>query len=274
MRSPGAVARGSKLVNLARRRSLGRLLISACLPADVVPSPVMPWRSRVARALNRPPQAWQSESVPTIGRRARALRGLLLEAGLQPNNATPARPTGAEHHGELLGLYRSLGGLLERPVWRPGTWDLSFDGALVVELDEQLHFNRYRGLTLGASWSPALPWTDAYRVYCARHEERCLRDGRGQQRWTNPSCARHFSGGPVGDLAAGAPRWKQRAFYDALKDTAPAAGLQLAFARIAIHDAVDGKVLDDVLEGRSRVDPQAVLELVEARTARPARAES
>jgi hypothetical protein len=208
--------------------------------------------------------------VAAIGKRARALRGLLLEAGLRPTDTTPARPTGAAHHRELLALYRSLGGLLKRPTWRPGVWDLSFGGPLVVELDEQLHFNRYRARTLDTSWSSALPWTHIYRSYCVRYEERCLRDGRGQQRWTNPSCRRNFSGGPAGDLAAGAPRWKQRAFYDALKDSAPAAGLPLAFARIAIYDVVGGELLDDVLEGRTSVDPLRLLELVEARTARPA----
>ena len=43
--------------------------------------------------------------------------------------------------------YRALGGLQTAPELRPGSWDLLVDGVL-VELDEQLHFNRYRALTL------------------------------------------------------------------------------------------------------------------------------
>jgi uncharacterized integral membrane protein (TIGR00698 family) len=50
--------------------------------------------------------------------------------------AAPPGPTGVEHHAELLALYRRLGGLLEAPVLRPGAWDLTFEGGLVVELDE------------------------------------------------------------------------------------------------------------------------------------------
>jgi hypothetical protein len=98
-------------------------------------------------------------------------------------------------------------------------------------------------------------------------EDRCLRDGRSQQRWSNASSARQFSGGAVGDLRAGAPRWKQRAFYDALKDTAPSAGPELSLARLSIYDLLDGSVLDDVLAGRAQVYPKAVLALVQARTA-------
>lgn len=65
----------------------------------------------------------------------------------------PARPglndlTEAE---ELLHLYRSLGGAQERPDLRSGLWDLVFAGPFLVELDEELHFNRYRAATLAAS---------------------------------------------------------------------------------------------------------------------------
>lgn len=200
------------------------------------------------------------------GKRALALRAVLADARLTPLTTRLARPTGAEHREELLALYSELGGLIETPVWRPGGWDLIFEGQLVVELDEQLHFNRYRALTLRSSWSAALPWTGPYLKYCADHEDRCLRDGRGQQRWTNASCSRNFSGGLPGDLKAGAPRWKQRAFYDAIKDTTPTTTLGIAIARVAIYDLVTGVPLDDILEGRVSAEPSDVLELVRART--------
>jgi hypothetical protein len=72
-----------------------------------------------------------------------------------------------------------------------------------------------------------------------------------------------------GDLDAGAPRWKQRAFYDALKDTAPTAGLELAVAHVAIYDTVQAQLLDDILEERGSVDPAAVLTLVCDRAVQP-----
>ena len=37
------------------------------------------------------------------------------------------------------------------PRFRPGRWDLVFEEDLVVELDEELHFNRYRASTLTTS---------------------------------------------------------------------------------------------------------------------------
>jgi hypothetical protein len=45
---------------------------------------------------------------------------------------------------------------------RLSAWDLEFDG-IAVELDEHLHFNRYRGLTLK---SPRYSW---YRVFLSRN---------------------------------------------------------------------------------------------------------
>lgn len=57
---------------------------------------------------------------------------------------------------------------------RPNSWDLALDGGLLVELDEELHFNRYRRQTLQAPWAQALPWTDPYLEYCNAEEERCL----------------------------------------------------------------------------------------------------
>ena len=205
----------------------------------------------------------------STGTRARKLRELLIAAGLRPSALNPARPTGSDHKAELSALYRDLGGVLTDPVFRPGGWDLVFDEPLlVIELDEQLHFNRYRAATLSASWATSLPWTANYWQYCAAHEEACLRDGAWGQRWTNASAARMFSGGPAGDLGgAGAPRWKQRALYDAIKDTAPAAGIAMDFARVATYDSVDGVLLDDVLESRAVAAPAAILELVGARTA-------
>jgi hypothetical protein len=76
-----------------------------------------------------------------------------------------------------------------------------------------------------------------------------------------------FAGGPVGHLdGPGAPRWKQRAFYDAVKDSAAGSVIDLAIARVAIYDLVNGAVLGDVLERRAFAEPAAVLALIEQRT--------
>lgn len=123
---------------------------------------------------------------------------------------------------------------------RPGGWDLAFntpDGLLLLELDEEQHFNRYRALTLEATSDLGLPWTPAYQAYNRDHEHRLLPGWGTGQRWTNPSAARFF-GQPStpGDFTGnGAPRWRQRAFYDAVKDVL--SGRRLA--RISVHDSLD-----------------------------------
>jgi hypothetical protein len=138
----------------------------------------------------------------------------------------------------------------------------------VVELDEELHFNRYRLRSLDAPWSSGLPWREAYRAQCAAHEPACLRKGLSQGRWTNASSARMFAGGAPGDLSdgAGSPRWKQRALYDAMKDAAPALRI-VGVSRVSVHDVVGGVRLEDVLRGRVAVSPERIRHLVECRLA-------
>ena len=202
------------------------------------------------------------------GARAANLSALLVAAGLRP---APAPPAPRLHRAlssaaEIDGLYRALGGTLDEPTLRPGAWDLSFEGGLVVELDEELHFNRYRSATLQPTWGASLPWRADYLRYCAEHEPACLAAATWGKRWTNPSCARLFGeGGAPGHLAgAGAPRWKQRALYDAMKD-APAVEGVVQLARVATVDHVGGVLLGHVLEGRAEAEPEAVANLVRQR---------
>ena len=50
------------------------------------------------------------------------------------------------------------------------------------------------------------------------------------------------SGSQPGDLASegGAPRWKQRAIYDAMKDTVAAGAKGVRVARLSVYDNVSG----------------------------------
>jgi hypothetical protein len=154
---------------------------------------------------------------------------------------------------EVADLYRKLGGRKEPESLKPGARDVFVDGVL-VELDEQLHFNRYRALTLqarsynGISRFPLA----AYRSFCTTREDACLKHGRGQGRWTNPSTEAHF--GPAssrGDLAGnGSPRWKQRAVYDLMKDLTQLNPGAAPLARIAIWDplpGLPGRTVEDVV---------------------------
>jgi len=163
------------------------------------------------------------------GRRATALRELLVAAGWRPS-AAPAPPRVTllppARREAIVDLYAVLGGRADPASLRPGSWDLAFEAGVVVELDEELHFNRYRLATLVPRWTEQLPWRSRYTTFCTERESECLAAGRWGRRWTNPSCEGHFGApDPPGQLVpAGSPRWKQRALYDAIKDAAGIAG--------------------------------------------------
>jgi hypothetical protein len=172
---------------------------------------------------------------------------------------------------ELIELYQALGGKEPIRALRPGAWDLAFIGGLVVELDEELHFNRYRLRTLQAPWNARLPWHDAYLDLCDRHEQACLGAGRWGKRWTSRSCESMF--GPPGEAGvlegAGAPRWKQRALYDAIKDIAALTSNALHLVRLSVWDTIDDVRLGDALSGGAPIDDERLRELVAERTTSP-----
>lgn len=174
---------------------------------------------------------------------------------------------------EVHRVYRELGGSLDAFPTRHGKWDIECDG-FVVELDEEQHFNRYRRTTLDSAVYKALPTfpLDLYREYCVDRERDCLRKAGFGRYWTNVSCERHFgSAGAKGDLVSGgSPRWKQRAFYDFLKDLGPLiCGINVV--RISIYDIVAGsasrRTVGQILKlgAPSRDDGEALKRLVVSR---------
>lgn len=201
------------------------------------------------------------------GARASVLDQVLLQAGLTRASARPRAPRIADLPvplaGEIFDLYHRIGGKLADPAFRPGAWDLPYSN-VIVELDEDMHFNRYRALTLEARFAAVLPWAAAYRKHAGGHEGRA---GTGGRRWTSPPAERMF--GPADEKwvfnRGGAPRWKQRALYDAIKDAAAAAGL-VQLARVSIYDAVDGIRIEDALRGRDTIAPASLRRFVESRS--------
>jgi len=210
--------------------------------------------------------------VVRTGARATVLAGLLKQGGCTADAHVRPAPRIADFESaiadDLVTLYRDLGGIHDPPDLRPGPWDLSFDGIL-IELDEELHFNRYRGSTLGYAWASRTPWASRYRDMCTEREGRCLRAGKWGQRWTSKSSARMFgAGAPPGRLddIGGAPRWKQRAMYDAMKDAVAANAADIRVARLSVWDEVSGELLGNVLEGRGSLHFDDLLGLLSTRT--------
>ena len=115
---------------------------------------------------------------------------------------------------DIAELYRALGGRAEVSKLRPGAWDLAFADGLILELDEELHFNRYRRQALQAASCAPLPWRDEYLQLC---EARLIQLPRGWKvgQTMDGSVVRRVMFGEAGASGnleqAGAPRWKQRA---------------------------------------------------------------
>ncbi len=189
------------------------------------------------------------------GERARNLKKLVSRVADVRDKVTLSRPTWddlvvAGVAREVIRVYRMLGGIHEQPRIAPGPWDLQID-EVAIELDEETHFNRYRALTLDSSLYRRLDHLDAgaYRAWCASREAACLTYGKY---WSTSSSEREF--GPPGPRASlsgrGAPRWKQRAFYDLIKDLSPIVG-HLKVTRVSIYDTVScrgsAETLDELL---------------------------
>lgn len=213
-------------------------------------------------------------------KRSDVLADLLMSVDAEVGGPPAGRPGLDELEPELAravkDCYRKLGGRVENPRLRPGAWDLVVNNVM-VELDEDLHFNRYRALTLDSetySMLAGFPLGD-YRSYAAAREADCLAAGSYGGKWTNASCERHF--GPAGSLrdlrGAGAPRWRQRALYDFMKDLAPLQDGTMV-ARIAIWDPLPGvadSLVNDALLGRvaSDVAAASLLQLFAERVMAP-----
>jgi hypothetical protein len=216
--------------------------------------------------------SWETLGVVATGKRAVALEALLVRAGYKVAHARPSAPRAGDFSPENLqrvdAIYRALGGTAADARFRPGPWDLAFDGGLVVELDEELHFNRYRRSTFEQAWTSLTPWREDYLMFTLDCEPACLAAGQWGKRWTNTSCERLFGAAdPPGTFVpVGAPRWKQRALYDAMKDIWTLGDRHLQLARLATVDVMGGTRLADALEGRAMLDLDALRELLVRRT--------
>lgn len=75
--------------------------------------------------------------------------------------------------------YRLLGGVGSIPKVSPGSWDVILHSC-VVELDEELHFNRHRLLTLQSPVYDRLPNfpRDRYRTFWRQFESECFKAGK------------------------------------------------------------------------------------------------
>ena len=210
-------------------------------------------------------------------KRQNALALALQQLGFAPgrNPQVPRFPGLLEPTASwVLETYKQLGGVLDMPTLKPLGWDIPTTSGLIVELDEEQHFNRYRATTLNMRWAADLPWRDDYLAYCAEYESVALKSHSGGGFWTTDGAVAQF--GPADPTRAleqtGSPRWKQRAVYDAMRDAAAVAG-SVTLARLSVHDRVGTARLGDALRGRAYLDLTALYSLIISRTSGADRAD-
>ena len=152
---------------------------------------------------------------------------------------------------EIKRIYSKLGGKLGNFPLRIGNFDIKFGRNNYLELDEQLHFNRYRLITFNSKIysNCKIFLVGSYKKWCDEKEIICLKSGRSGGKWKNKSSEKQFpNSSENGDLNGnGSSRWKQRAFYDFLKDVYVIEN-NIKMRRISIWETIDGKTVKEILE--------------------------
>lgn len=169
---------------------------------------------------------------------------------------------------EVFNTYKLLGGTeLEIPI-NFGKWDIVLED-FIVEFDEEQHFNRYRRITLNSLIYSVAPHFNfhSYLKFCDIYEEECLIKASRGGYWTSPSTERQFGNtGPKGELTGnGSPRWKQRAFYDYLRDVYSVI-FNIPVVRLSIYDKLVIKgitaTIDELLISSNKW-PEAIINLIQ-----------
>lgn len=150
---------------------------------------------------------------------------------------------------EVERVYSALGGTSEQIPINYGSWDISLKD-FCIEFDEERHFNRYRLETLASSIYNDFPFFSVsnYKEYCLTKEEQCLRAASWGNNWKTNSSDKHFvASGDYGDLSEnGSSRWRQRAFYDFIKDLNSVIR-KVPVLRISIYDTYNGSTVNEML---------------------------
>ena len=188
------------------------------------------------------------------------------------NSIEPGDLVKAGIMNEVFRTYKRLGGILNHLPLSFGKWDICLNG-FIVELDEEQHFNRYRTITLDSYIYHLENGFDifAYKKYCLDNELCCLAKSSWGKYWTSPSTEKQFGlPGPKGDLNGnGSPRWKQRAFYDYLRDLYSMI-YKIPLLRISVYDKIhikkQLKVVGSILSEACSDDLKELVNFIERKT--------
>lgn len=129
-----------------------------------------------------------------------------------------------ESKGEiwLREIFGDLGGTGAVPLLEKLKFDFKI-GRYLILWDDELHFNRYRLITLRSDmyseWN--FPFVESYKRLCRTFEKECLKVGLQQRIWNGPPVAKSVFGQAEesGDFSGnGSSGWKLLAYNDAQYD--------------------------------------------------------
>ncbi len=142
------------------------------------------------------------------------------------------------HLALLEDVYKELGGLGDKIPFTNEHPELSYNG-LIIELDEELQFNRYRAITLRSPLYDVMPWFPAanYKLYCRRYESECTKAGLAFGKWSSPSAETFFGKSSEGGefFGNGSAEWKLKAFTAFVNDFTPLCRKE-KLLRLSIYD--------------------------------------
>ena len=154
------------------------------------------------------------------------------------------------YYEAVVNVYRILGGVLSMPPIRVGKYDIDTDN-FIIELDEENHFNRYRLSTLNSPIYANNPNIDVaqYKKFCKNYEDRCRTDRKYAK---SDSTEKQFEYCELdGNLGDSRSRWKQRAFYDFIKDITSIVK-NVPIIRISIYEKYKGLTIEKLIDGEYR----------------------
>lgn len=168
-------------------------------------------------------------------------------------------------------VYQELGGIQENFPAQDKIRTF-IEPNIMLLIDEDLHFNRYRSLTLKSEIYRSLPDfpLENYRRYCRSYEKECIKAGLKAGTWSNKESDYYFgpSSSPGDFFRNGSGGWKLNAFKDYLEDLYwPSAGYKLLRFAVYDHIMADGKLvrIDSILERPAHPLQQHLLKFLERR---------
>jgi hypothetical protein len=169
-----------------------------------------------------------------------------------------------QYNKQIFSVYRELGGILDTYPIRFGNFDIITD-KFFIELDEENHFNRYRAITLKSDfYSNNFNFsTQRYLKYCDDFENKC---GKGGGFWFSNNSEKQFgtSSEPGNLNGSGSSRWKQRAFYDFLRDVYSYLQPKPVY-RLSVYDKIGDMTINAVLQKEKTEKYDAVYNLIAGR---------